>query len=520
MGEVFRAVAIGAEGFEKPVVVKRILPQHETRGALIDMFVDEAHLMSRLQHPNIVQVIDFGRGQAGDYFLVMELVDGVDVARFHEHCREQGELVPLSLALFIVGQALRGLQHAHERAYSDGRALVHRDVSPGNLLLSRVGEVKVADFGVAAVMRGSDEDDRSIVGKPSYMAPEQFTGDTVDARVDVFAIGVVLFQLLTGEWPFEGDDSTARQRHAVQGKIRSACRLRSDLPAAIDEILCKALAADRDARFASAREMARAIDRLRDDRVVIATSDDLAEAVERASASRGAAPIGDLGATSTVQELTRTAPGSDFTLQAPRVLATKHSLVRTTVPDEPSVAAASPSRKIEPSEASRSRAWMWPLAIVVVAVMAWRLGARDASAPNTAVPRVAASSAELPKPANPTATAETSAAPRADHSSIIAPSVAPPRKSVSTPAPPSPSATVPPSTPSADAPACKGVVWLQRKKENWIVRGGPHPAEAPGKYEWPCGTYNIIGVSRLDPQKNATRTILVREGVEATAMFE
>ena len=193
MGEVFRAVAVGESGFEKPVVIKRILPAHLGRDDLAELFIAEAKLMTRLAHPNIVEVLDFGRGESGDYFLVLELVDGVDLARLHRGITARTERFPVALALYIAAQVLRGLHHAHAKSAGEGGWLVHRDVSPGNVLLSTAGEVKVADFGVALIAR-PDAEERSprarlLVGKPQYMASEQYDGADVDPRADLFSVG-------------------------------------------------------------------------------------------------------------------------------------------------------------------------------------------------------------------------------------------------------------------------------------------------------------------------------------------
>ena len=156
MGEVFRAVAVGEHGFEKPVVVKRVLPAHAGREDFADLFVAEAKLMTRLAHPNIVEVYDFGRGDHHDYYLVLELVDGVDLGRLMRAHAGRREKLPEPIALFVAAQVLRGLHHAHTRLADEGVVIVHRDVSPSNVLLSTEGEVKVADFGVALMQRGPE----------------------------------------------------------------------------------------------------------------------------------------------------------------------------------------------------------------------------------------------------------------------------------------------------------------------------------------------------------------------------
>src|SRR5258708_20372696 len=151
MGEVFVAVAVGADGFEKPVVIKRLLPKFASRPDIARLLAAEAKLMTRLVHPNIVQVIDFGRGENGDYFVVMELVGGADFGRFCEACAALGKPVSVPLALFIASQVLRGLAHAHGTASADGKRLVHRDITPANILVSAFGAVKVPPFAAAPV---------------------------------------------------------------------------------------------------------------------------------------------------------------------------------------------------------------------------------------------------------------------------------------------------------------------------------------------------------------------------------
>ena len=295
MGEVFRAVAVGESGFEKPVVVKRILPAHLGRSDLAELFIAEAKLMTRLAHPNIVEVLDFGRGDSRDYFLVLELVDGLDLARLHRSYTSRGERLPIPLTLFIVAQVLRGLHHAHARSGGEGAWLVHRDVSPGNVLLSTVGEVKVADFGVALIARPSGGEDgergplaKSLVGKPQYMAPEQYDGADVEPRADLFSVGVMLFFLLTDTFPFEGATLAEQQDAAHRGDFGRA-RDRSDaVTAELDALLRRALSPSPRDRFADARAMGQAIEALRAGGQAIAGGDDVAAAVEAAQRAQPA----------------------------------------------------------------------------------------------------------------------------------------------------------------------------------------------------------------------------------------
>ncbi|HTJ44511.1 MAG TPA: protein kinase [Kofleriaceae bacterium] len=208
MAEVFRGTAVGAEGFERPVAIKRILPSVSNDPRFAAMFVNEARISAMLHHPNIVQVLDFDRDEDGRLFLVMELVDGTDLATLMRRGR-----MPVEISAYVVREILKGLAHAHELADADGKVLriVHRDVSPHNVLISSEGAVKLSDFGIAkALGAAATEVSEVIKGKPLYMAPEQVTDpSSVDHRADIFAVGAVLHELLTGVRVYRG--STAEE---------------------------------------------------------------------------------------------------------------------------------------------------------------------------------------------------------------------------------------------------------------------------------------------------------------------
>jgi eukaryotic-like serine/threonine-protein kinase len=201
MAEVFVARREGPHGFTKRVALKRILPQYAEDQDFVAMFIDEARLAARLAHPNVVQVFDFGESQ-GELFLAMELVDGTNVNRLLRAASNEGEQVPLDVALFIASQTAHGLAHAHRASDDEGRPLgfVHRDVSPANILLTRIGHVKLTDFGIARV---TDRDPRTdhghVRGKLGYMSPEQVLGRSLDGRSDVFTLTAVLAELLIGQ---------------------------------------------------------------------------------------------------------------------------------------------------------------------------------------------------------------------------------------------------------------------------------------------------------------------------------
>ena len=553
MGEVFRAVAVGAGGFEKPVVVKRILPQLGDSELLAEMFIEEARLMSRLVHPNIVQVIDFGQGQRDDYFLVMELVDGVDLGAFSKHYAAQQGGMPVELALYIISQVLRGLQHAHKKAYGDGRTLVHRDISPGNVLLSKVGEVKVADFGVAHVAHPNEAntgeatrskepiDPGALVGKPSYMAPEQFAGDNIDVRADVWAVGVVLFQMLTRQMPFAGDSGAERQAEAKALKYRRASDLRPNLGEPLVAVLDQALAFDPANRFGSARAMARAIDSLREDGYAIATDDDLAAAVEliaelaEEDAKRVIVLASDTTAPSSVGELTRTGPRGEFTMRVSQVELTERSMIRTTdervtnvepqhQPAEEIVAALSGSSV----PATRSTPVWLALGFAVAlagGVGAWwfgrgpireTLGPRSSTLSSTAAVVSTKRKAPLLAPSVPSAESTTTSSP----SSARPLWTQPPAPTLAVPSPMTTSAAHATASASTQPPLarCRGKVLLSAKG-SWWVSGGPQRVQAPGQYSWPCGNYTLQGQSRVDARR-VTQSINVRDGKLSSARFQ
>ena len=273
MAEVFSATRVLPGAPDLGVVVKRV----SSRGA------PEAELMSRLHHPNIVEVVDFGPGRGDDYFLVLELVDGLTLGRFRNAYEMRGELLPLPIVLAIGVDVLTGLAHVHESSARVGQLVVHRDVSPENILLSDTGSVKLSDFGVALVRsQGDEEEDDVVVGKPRYMAPEQLIGGVIDARTDVFSVGVVLFEAMTGDSPFAGASEAERQAAAYAGEIRQARSLRPEVPLELSAIVRQACASRSENRFGSARQMLDALLRVGRSELAPAPRHELAAAIEAA----------------------------------------------------------------------------------------------------------------------------------------------------------------------------------------------------------------------------------------------
>ncbi len=265
MATVYKARVRGAAGFQRPVAVKHIRPEYRALKNYIDMFIEEARVGSELAHPNIVQVHDFV-SEAGSYYLVMEWVEGIDVGAFIKAYRDTKRDVPWPLAVSIGIGTLQGLGAAHERVGPDGTPapVIHRDVSPHNILLGVNGVVKLSDFGLARARdrAGSLTAPGTVKGKLSYLAPEVTFGKPNTVQSDLFGVGSVIWETLTAERLFDG-----RTDIEVFKKIR-ACQVppiaerRPDVPAALASVLETALAADPANRFASAEEFAQALSQI------------------------------------------------------------------------------------------------------------------------------------------------------------------------------------------------------------------------------------------------------------------
>ncbi|HSS37143.1 MAG TPA: protein kinase, partial [Polyangia bacterium] len=253
MAEVFKGRAVAAEGFEKLVAIKRILPDLAEDERFVKMLLTEARIHSALSHRNIVQIHDLGISEDGQYFIVLEYVDGVDLRIVTQQLAAAGEILPEALSLHIASEVAQGLHFAHELRGPDGQplGLIHRDVTPSNILVSLAGEVKLSDFGLA-----KRRHDRSVVGSLkgnlSYMSPEQARQAPLDRRTDVFSLGAVLFELLTGRRLREITDELAGWSQVASGVVPSVRTLRPDLPLPVGALLDRALAADPEARFPDA----------------------------------------------------------------------------------------------------------------------------------------------------------------------------------------------------------------------------------------------------------------------------
>ncbi|MEN9579216.1 MAG: hypothetical protein RJA70_2225 [Pseudomonadota bacterium] len=258
MAEVFRAESAGLEGFKKTVAIKRVLPHLSEKKQFIGMFLDEARLSAHLSHSNCVQVFDIGVGD-NTYFIVMEFVDGSDLKAIVEFLEAKRQRIPVSAAIHICCRICEGLAYAHEARDERGRLLgiVHRDISPPNVLITRHGEVKVVDFGLAKANSQLEHSQPGIIkGKFGYLSPEAALGESVDLRTDIFAVGIILWELLTGRRLFFGESDLATVRLVQAAKIPQAKKFNPDVPDELEVVLAKALARDPVDRYQSARDLA------------------------------------------------------------------------------------------------------------------------------------------------------------------------------------------------------------------------------------------------------------------------
>jgi serine/threonine-protein kinase len=293
MAEVFVAESAGIEGFRKQVAIKRVLPQLSKKEQFIAMFLDEARLSAHLSHSNVVSVFDIGVGD-GTYFIVMEYVDGADLKAVMDHSKKTGTVVPVEAAAYIATRICQGLAYAHELKSPDGKPLqiIHRDITPANVLITRYGEVKIVDFGLAKASSQLAESDAGVIkGKFGYLAPETVLEKGVDQRVDVFAVGIILWELLTGRRLFLGETDFATVRLVRDAVVPSLPTINRAVPPELDEIVKKALARDADSRYRSARALGRDLTNFlfRYGRPV--GDDDVAELVLRAGGGSIAAPV-------------------------------------------------------------------------------------------------------------------------------------------------------------------------------------------------------------------------------------
>lgn len=257
MAEVFRAESEGLQGFRKQVAIKRVLPHLSEKKKFIAMFLDEARLSAQLSHSNCVQVFDIGVGDNA-FFIVMEYVDGANLKSIAESVKKQGKDFPVAAAAWIAHEICKGLTYAHELTDPNGvpLQLVHRDMSPPNVLITKYGEVKIVDFGLAKASSQLEKSEPGIIkGKFSYLSPEAAMGQEVDSLTDIFAVGIILWELLAGQRLFLGDTDFQTVKKVQQAVVPPISQINRKVPPELERIVNKSLAKDMKARYATAREL-------------------------------------------------------------------------------------------------------------------------------------------------------------------------------------------------------------------------------------------------------------------------
>ncbi len=262
MAELFLALQEGVEGFTKVVAVKRVLPHFSRSQTFTRMFLDEARLAARLDHPHIVRIYDLGELDHS-YFMAMEYLPGEDLARVCHGAYRRQQKIPFEIAAWIVQAAADGLHYAHDMQSSEGVPidLIHRDVNPSNIIVTYHGAVKVVDFGIAkAGSNTAHSHAGTLKGKLAYLAPEQVRGERLDRRADIFGLGIVLWELITGSRLFKRDNDAASMSAIANGDIPPPSKRRPDVPAELQAIALKALAVKPGERYQSAGEMSDALE--------------------------------------------------------------------------------------------------------------------------------------------------------------------------------------------------------------------------------------------------------------------
>lgn len=292
MAEVWRARMRGVEGFQKIVAIKKILPHLSDNQDFVDMFIDEAKLAAQLSHTNIVHIFDLGRIQSS-YFIAMEYVEGFDLKTILKRAELRDQPMQVELALFIASKIAAALDYAHRKRDFENRdlGLVHRDVSPQNVLISEEGDIKLCDFGIAkAASKASHTQAGALKGKLQYMSPEQASGQAIDRRSDIFSLSAVLFEMLTRRKLFAGDSEMSILDSVREARVTAPSLFNDEVTPEIDAVVLKALNKDPDRRYQTAAEMARDIDQILYSYKPTPTSADLAIYMHRLATPESVMP--------------------------------------------------------------------------------------------------------------------------------------------------------------------------------------------------------------------------------------
>ncbi len=465
MAEIHLARSKGIEGFEKLVVVKKLLERSEQDPSLVSMFLDEARVAATLHHPNVVQVYDIGV-ENDAYFFSMEFVYGQDLSHLLRRAAAARKPLSLDTALTIIIGLCSGLHYAHEKEGADGKPLhlVHRDVSPQNVLISYDGAVKLMDFGIAKAASNSQVTrDGTLKGKIAYMSPEQGTSGNLDRRSDVFSLATILWELTTFRRLFRADSDFESLRKIIQQDAPRPSRFRPDYPPALERIVMKGLQRDKTARYQSAQEMQLDLEEFARDQRLVISSVSLSRYIRELFHERVEAWAKAQSEGRTFTEFLISSPlaGEGTSVTADTWIAPATEPTSTTSVG-PEISIEIDPSPVYPALRVGRRGWMFAvagIAVVALAIVGWKLLAD----PGTATTPPAAS-------VTPPAPKQTSAVPQV--TPTVAPTVAPGTPANPTPVDPVTPATAGSASPSTSQPPVKRPVPVPKP----IVKKKPKPA--------------------------------------------
>jgi eukaryotic-like serine/threonine-protein kinase len=539
MAEVFLAKAAGPMGFEKTLVLKRILPHLAEEPHFVEMFLSEAKLAAQLTHPNVVQIFDFGEAD-GAYFLAMEYIDGPHLRALVKGARTQGRPLSPVVCARIISLACEGLAFAHDFAdpqTGEPMGLIHRDISPDNILMSRQGSVKVVDFGIAKAASQSHRTQSGVIkGKLAYMPPEQVRAKALDRRTDVYALGVVLYELLTARRPFESSSDAGLMQAILFEEPVPASQHRAGLPEPLLAILARALAKDREQRYPDCLAFQSDLE----DFILSAgkpvATQQLAQLVVQLTAGSGTpVPVQNTPRAKAPPSTTPVhtpAPTNLPDIQSGAAWAEPPTL-KTPRPLEPSSASAAPSAPAAGEAAPpRPRSWRWVPALaggaLLVASAAILLGRAGTPAPPPPAVAEAAPPEASPTTSPPDAGEAPEPPPQAEAQNTALPPVPEPPSEPLVDATPSPEPTPaqdsgrPASTdvvkvttrrsPSAPKPrpASKGTLELRVRPYATVFIDGKKVGDTPmAPMELTVGTHEVK-LTNPDLAKTVTRTVRVK----------
>ncbi|HUR79741.1 MAG TPA: TonB family protein [Thermoanaerobaculia bacterium] len=367
MAEVWKARMRGVEGFQKIVAIKKILPHLSDNQDFIEMFVDEAKLAAQLNHNNIIHIYDLGKIQSS-YYIAMEFVDGYDLKTILRRGEDRGHPMTVELALFIASKLASALDYAHRKKDFEEKemGLVHRDVSPQNVLVSQEGDIKLCDFGIAkAASKASHTQAGALKGKLQYMSPEQAWGRTIDRRSDIFALATVLFEMLTNRKLFTGDNELSILEQVREARVQPPSLYNDEVTPEIDKAVIKALQKDPTNRYQTAGEMARDLDAILYSFKPTPTSADLAIYMHRISTPEPE-PF-DSAATMIDTPLPVVAPAPPAPAPAPAPVHSAPATVATPMPAAAAAVAAAPMAM--PQEYDQPKSGKSPVMLAVIGLI-------------------------------------------------------------------------------------------------------------------------------------------------------